>query len=240
MRLKKVIRLFDQGNVSVCGLRGCGKDMLMANVVIRRNIPYISNIDYGGGAFADGGLFIPLNFADLNCGGNTYRNFISGNVKPYCFPYPDGTDVYISDAGVFLPSQYCNELNRDYGYLATYMALSRHLGANNVHFNSQNLNRVYDKIREQSDIYISCNKCFYLFGFVLQIITTYDRYQCAVDRVPPFRLSRSLFSADRKYDYEKERMHYMISYGLIKRRILFYRNKSTYDTRRFKEMLANA
>lgn len=237
--MRKIIKLFEQGNVSVSGLRGTGKDMLTANVVVRRKLPYISNVDYGGGAYSDGGCYIPLDFAELDCGHNTYDNFISGKVNKYVFPYPDGTDVYVSDAGIYLPSQYCNELNRKYSYIATYMALSRHLGANNFHFNSQNLNRVYDKVREQSDIYITCNKCFVLWGFVLQFVTIYEQYESAVKRVPPFRLSKSLFSADRKFDYEKELMHYNISYGKIKRRILLYRNKSTYDTRRFKEMLAN-
>ncbi len=32
MRLKHIIRLFETGNVCVCGLKGRGKDMLMANV----------------------------------------------------------------------------------------------------------------------------------------------------------------------------------------------------------------
>lgn len=231
--MKKIIKMFEQGNVSICGLRGTGKDMLMANVVVRRKKPYISNVDYGGNCC------IPFEAFKLDCGRNTYKQFISGDVKQYIYPYPDGTDVYVSDAGIYFPAQYNSELNRDYGFLATYMALSRHLGANNFHYNSQNLNRVWDKIREQSDLYIMTNKCFVLWGFVFQVVTIYDQYESAVKRVPPFKLSRSLFSADRKYDYEKEHMKYVIQYGKIKRRWLLYRNKSNYDTRRFKEVLAN-
>lgn len=159
MRIKKIIRLFEDGNVCVTGLRGRGKDMLLANVTQRRQKPYVSNTDYGGVRYP----FIPN---DFNCAGNTYKEFISGDLYPYVFPFPDGTDIYIADAGVYFPAQYCNELNRDYGYFATFMALSRHLGKSNVHFNVQNLNRCWDKIREQSDIYIMCNKCVVLFGFV--------------------------------------------------------------------------
>lgn len=40
MSLRKIIKLFDKGNVMVCGLRGDGKDMLMSNVVQRRKKPY--------------------------------------------------------------------------------------------------------------------------------------------------------------------------------------------------------
>lgn len=70
-------------------------------------------------------------------------------MKAYEYPYPDGTDIYIADAGIYFPSQFCNELNRDYKYFPTFMALTRHLGEANVHFNVQNLNRVWDKIRSK-------------------------------------------------------------------------------------------
>ena len=58
MRLKKDNNMFRDGNVCVTGLRGRGKDMLVANVVLRRKaqrkpLPYVSNVDYG----AD---FLPL------------------------------------------------------------------------------------------------------------------------------------------------------------------------------------
>lgn len=96
--LNKIIRLFEAGNVCVCGLRGRGKDMLFANVIARRSAPYVSNTDYGGQRMR----FAPR---DFDCGGNTYKNFISGEITPYVYPFPDSTDIYISDAGVyFLPN----------------------------------------------------------------------------------------------------------------------------------------
>lgn len=237
--MRQIIKLFKKGNVSVSGLRGDGKDMLMANVVVRRKIPYVSNIDYGGGNYADGGCYIPFVPANFSCGRNTYRNFISDDVNYYEFPYPDGCDVYISDAGIYFPAQYNSELNRDYGYFSTFMALSRQLGECNVHYNVQNLNRCWDKIREQSDIYIRCNWCKVFFGIVFQSVTIYDQYDACVKRVPPFALNQPLLSADRKFEYEQAYQNYVISHGKIKRRFLIYRNKSTYDTRRFKEVLAN-
>lgn len=39
MNMRKILKLFDSGNVCVVGLRGCGKDMLFANVVARQNNP---------------------------------------------------------------------------------------------------------------------------------------------------------------------------------------------------------
>lgn len=233
MRLKKVIRLFEDGNVSVFGLRGRGKDMLMANVVVRRKKPYVSNIDYGG-------KWHPLNFDTLDCGKNIYENFIRNDVNYYKYAYGDGVDVYLSDAGIYLPAQYCNEINRRYPFLATFQAISRQVALCNFHFNTQALNRVYDKVREQSDIYIRCMWCKVLFGkIVIQRIYIYERYQAAADCVPLFDLPRPLLNPTRRLTYDLAKQSYQISHGKIKGRTLIYINKSKYDTRRFKEMLEN-
>ena len=136
--------------------------------------------------------------------------------------------------------QYCNELNRDYGYFATFMALSRHLGDCNVHFNAQNLNRVWDKIREQSDQYIMVNGCIVLFGkIVLQKVTLYELYDSALKRVPPFRLRKPFLNSDRRYQWEIQKSQYDIAHGSIQAKILIYWHKSDYNTRFFKEVLEN-
>lgn len=229
--MRKIIKLFESGNVSVFGLRGRGKDLLMSNVVIRRNQPYVCNTDYGG-------QFHRLHLPDLNCGGNTYRNFLSGKVNKYVFPYPDGTDIYISDAGVYFPAQYCNELNKEFGYISTFMALSRHLGESNFHYNVQNLNRCWDKIREQSDIYICCNWSKIIFGkIVLQRVTIYEYYDSAVKRIPPYRAPSVRMSADRSLQIQMAKQNYRTTHGDIKSRLLLYINKSNYDTRIFKKIL---
>lgn len=235
---KSIVKMFDKGNVCVCGLRGDGKDMLMSNVACRRKLPYISNVDYGGGKFADGGFFIPLNFVDISCGFNTYKDFISGEPHYYKFPYPDGTDVYLSDLGVYFPSQYCNELNRDYKFIPVYMALSRHLAAGNVHFNVQNLNRAWDKIREQSDQYILCRWCHVFFGkIVFQKVRIYELYDSCLRRIPPFRLSRPFLGGVRVDSWRQEKERYEQNYGVVKEKLLIYFNKSSYDTRIFKTIL---
>lgn len=235
MLFSTIIKYFNDGNVSVCGLRGRGKDMLMSNVVVRRNLPYISNTDYGGTRY-------PLDFNKLNCGGNTYKDFIEGTLKNYKFPYPDHTDVYLGDAGVYLPSQYCNEINRDYKFIATYIALSRHLGQSNFHYNVQNLNRCFDKIREQSDTFINCRYCIVLFGkIVIQGVRIYERYESCVNNVPPFRVTAPLLSSPQtKTQVELMKQSYESTHGQIKSGLLIYWNKSKYNTRVFKEILENA
>lgn len=145
--------MYKEGSVCVCGLVGRGKDMLMANVVVRRGIPYVGNTNYCSE------LYIPFNYKDIDCGGNTYDDFINGTLKYYEYPYPDGTDIYLGDLGVYFPSQYCSELNHKYKNIPTFLALSRQLGKAHVHFNVQNLNRAWDKVREMSEKYVWCSWC---------------------------------------------------------------------------------
>lgn len=231
MKIKKIIQLFEDGNVCVCGLRGKGKDMLMANVIARRKHQYVSNVDYGG-------LHNPFTYRAIDCGENTYQNFINANVKRYVYPYPDGTDIYLSDAGIYFPSQFCGDLNRHYQYMAVFQAISRHVGQCNFHFNAQNLNRVWDKIREQSDTYILCRSCWYFHGLVIQRVTIYDRYQSAVDRQKPLYLPLPLLAnKEMKLQRRLEYQRYEAQHGTIKNGLLIYRNKSDYDTRLFKKIL---
>ena len=232
MRFKKIVKMFESGNVCVTGLRGTGKDLLTANVVVRRKKPYVSNIDYGG-------YFAPFDTYKINLGENSYKNFISGDIKHYEFPYSRGSDIYISDVGVYFPSQYCNELNRDFKYLPGYLALCRQVSHNNTHINVQNLNRAWDKIREQSDIYIRCRRCFYvpIINLVLQFITIYDKYESCVNRVQPCRVSLPLFNPAGKAQVDVYKDNFFNTHGSVKNRILLYFNRSKYDTYYFEKLL---
>lgn len=232
MFFKSVIKLFEDGNVCVTGLRGTGKDLLTSNVVVRRKQPYVSNVDYGG-------FYAPLDFDKINLGENTYRNFLSGDLNHYEFPYSRGSDIYISDVGVYLPSQYCNELNRDYKYFPGYLALCRQVSHNNVHINVQNLNRAWDKIREQSDTYIRCRKCIYIpvIHVVIQFITIYDKLESCINRVSPCRVSAPLLNPQGRAQVETYRDNFFNTHGSVKNRILIYRNKSKYDTYYFEKLL---
>lgn len=234
--MNKIIKLFENGCVSVCGVMGSGKDLLTGNVIMRRQKSYVSNLYYGG-------IQEKLDFDKLNCGCNTYKNFLSGKINYYEWPFADGTDIYLSDAGLYLPAQYCNELNRMYPYLPNVFALIRQLGDARFHVNSQALQRVWDKFREQSDTYIMCKwvvkPLIRLFGIVVQRVYIYESYESAVKHVPPFRVPRPLLNPDRKFQWELAYQNYEIAHGRIQARTLIYRNKSKHNTREFKEMFLN-
>lgn len=233
MNFKKIVRMFEDGNVCVCGLRGTGKDVLTGNVIARRKQPYVSNLDY-----TNGENYQPLDFDKIDVGKNTYKDLIKGDVKYYAYPYKQGSDIYVSDAGIYLPAQYCNELNKQYPYLPTYFALSRQVSHNNFHVNVQHLGRVWDKIREQSDIYIRCRFCKVLFGkIVIQKITLYDKYQSALDRVQPCRISVPILArSEVKQNAELYLDKFYNTYGSVKNRLLIYINKSKHDTYYFEKL----
>lgn len=240
MRIKHIAKKFEQGNVCVVGERGRGKDMLIANVIAYRNLDYISNVEY----IKKRGLqpkYYYLDFDALDCGKNTYKEFMSDNVNYYEYPYPMGCDVYISDVGVYMPSQFCNELNRDYKYIPTFMALSRQLGNCNVHINVQNLNRAWDKLREQSRTYITCLGCkvIPLFGkqLVVQKIRLYEQYNACVQNVPKLKIPLYLVLGKDKLMSKLYKLNYKIQHGEIEEKTLIYWNRSNYDTNVFRAIL---
>lgn len=233
MRFKRIINMFKRGNVCVFGLRGSGKDVLFGNVIARRRKPYISNLDY-----TNDDNYNVLDMSKLDCGGNTYKNFISGDIKPYSFPYPMGTDVYISDAGIYFPSQYCGELNSRYKSFPTYFALSRQCSRNNVHTNSQGLGRCWDKIREQAGVFILCRYCFHIGKIFLIGVTIYDKYESALEKARPWSLKlKGKKTPESKAMLKLQRENYRMQHGSICNGLLIFVNRSKHDTYYFEKYL---
>lgn len=225
--------VFSRGSVQVCGQRGRGKDLLMANVACRSR-SYYSNVDYGGN-------FHPLDFDALDTH-NTFEDLISHNITPYVYPYEEGADIFISDCGIYFPSQYDTLLDKKYPRLPQFFALSRQLALASVHTNTQALGRVWKKMREQSDCYCLCRwvyKPLVKYGLVIQKVTLYDRYSSAEQGVTPFSLPKPAILSPKevKLNYEIEKQRYKQNYGEVTDVLLVYRNKSTYDTRFFKGLL---
>lgn len=239
LKRKKVFNLFKKGNVIVTGLRGTGKDMLMANVVASRREPYISNIDYS--CKHSPRIALDLRKIDIP---SSYKNLINKDFIAYDYPYPERCDFYISDAGIYFPSQYQGQLCKEFEGIPYFQALSRHLGDCNFHCNVQNLNRLWDKIREQSDIYIRCISCKVLGKLVIQKVIVYDKYEACLNRVDPFKPLKTPFSirsqtrTDFKVTNERLLREFKERNGSVRAYTLIYRNKSKYDTRLFKRLLS--
>lgn len=231
MTLDKLIKkTFEVGNVCVTGLRGRGKDVLFGNVIARRYKPYISNLNYGY-------AYIKEDLSKLDCGGNTWRDFVEGTVKPYDYPFPEGADHYISDGGVYLNATYHKDIDKFYKGFVNFMSLSRHIADCNFHCNVQNINRLFDKAREQCDIFISCQWCKFIGPFVILRVIVYDRLDACERRVKPPKIRVRGFNKDRK---QQARMHldkFQEQNGSVKAYTLMFQNRSCHDTRYFKTLL---
>lgn len=238
IKRKFVFSLFKKGNVIVTGLRGTGKDMLFGNVIARRKQPYVSNVDYS----CKRSVYLPLRISDLDVP-DTCENFIFNHFVEYNYPYPEKVDIYISDGGVYFPSQYQGQLCKEFEGLPYFQALSRHLGNCNFHVNVQNLNRLWDKIREQSDLYIRCISCRVLGKLVIQKVIYYDKYEACLSRVEPYVHIKAPLTLSSKVraEYKARDAQLFREFrernGTVKKYTLIYFNKSKYDTRLFKSLL---
>lgn len=237
LKFKTVIKIFKDKSVIVYGARGSGKDVLMSNVVAYRGEPYCSNMDYCE-KVKNPPLRYPFEPVYIKLGGNKYSNFVANRLIPYSYPLPDGCDFYISDAGVYFPSHEDSKLDKDYPETPMFQALIRHLGDANFSCNIQALDRLWKKIREQAECYILCLSCkVSKRGKVKQKIRIYDRYQSALDKVEPMKVSMPLLGKSVKTDIRLERAKFRAKYGTITEYTLVYKNKGSYDSRRFKDML---
>lgn len=255
--IKKISQIFDRGNTMVGGEKGTGKDVLCGNVVARWKRPYISNLDY-----TNDENYIPIDFAALDVGGNTHRNFLSGKLNYYKYPYPDRTNIMLSDSGVYFPCQYDKELDEEFPEFPTFMALQRQLADASTTVNSQSIERPWLKIREQAQKrFIVCQKCYVLFGdqgrivaptwnklfpkhpwkfggFVIANFVFYNKKQSAIDNVPPFPYKEPLLKKKSdKINIELEKTRYKISHGEVINYWYICVNKSKHDSRRFRTLL---
>lgn len=239
LRFKQVIGLFKKHSVITYGEKGSGKDLLFSNVCAYRDMPYVSNVNYCEDK-KNAPLRYPFDPIYMKLGGNTFKNFASNNLIPYTYPLPDKVDYYISDAGVYFPSHEDSTLDKEYPTIAIFEALLRHLGDSEFHCNIQMLDRLYKKIREQAGRYILCLDCkVNKFGFVKQKIRIYDRYQSALDKVEPLKVPMPLLGKSVKNDIRLTKANFKAKYGNIIELTLVYKNKSSYDSRRFKRLLEN-
>lgn len=227
--LKKasLIKRFKKGNVIVFGNKGKGKDLVFQKVIQWRKLPYYSNLDYGGDS-----KFISLSDIDV---GNDFHNFINENInKIDKVEEMEGRDIYISDCGIYLPSQFDTTLHKTYKGLPIYYALSRQLYANNVHTNVQNLEREWKALRELGDTYIWCRNTIKVFGLLITEIYIYEKYETACARTLP--LNTNILDKDDTL----QKKQFDATNGKIEKMFIFnFTKRLKYDSRAFEKKVFN-
>lgn len=172
----KLKNYFKKSNVIVYGKKGSGKDVLMDFIATSKK-EYYSNVPYSKKPLEI------VNPNQLRLGNNTFESMLNNQVDKVCWDYKEGVDFFISDCGVYLPSQYDYILHKKYGGLPLLYALSRHIGLHNIHCNAQNLERIWKPLREQADIYIKVLETIKLPFILITKYRVYDKYQSAVQDV---------------------------------------------------------
>lgn len=223
-----LVRKFKDNNVIVFGAKGTGKDLLFQNVIrLRKKEKYYSNIDYGYD-------YETIALKDISVAPNTYDNFILSKITTLKKREEmEGKDIYISDGGIYLPSQYDTMLSKLYPSFPIYYALSRHLYNQNLHINAQALNRIWVKLREQADHYFNTRTSFKIGPFMFTRVIYYKEYTSAEKKILPMKI-RGLSNNANRALIEQHRA----VYGEIKAMYTVQPIKSIkYDTRYFHKLL---
>lgn len=228
---RRIVSLFEHGNVIVSGMKGRGKDLLFCIVINARKRNYISNVCYSSPRKKY--QHFDADFKVWELAGNDYTDLVTGEVNQYVYPYPDNIDWYISDSGIYFPAQYQGELCKRYKSAPMFQALSRQLGDCSVHCNVQNMPRVWDKIREQSDIFIRMHRSKVFFGkFCYLCAYVYSQREACENGIIPPRFGIGKTGKEARYNFE-------ISHGKIQKISFLCMLPYKYDSRRFKKILEN-
>lgn len=222
-----LVKIFRTSNVVVFGKKRKGKDLIFQKVINKRKEKYYANIPYGHD-------YNPISLSDVSVSPNTYEDLINGTITPIS-PNPDRekADIYISDGGVHLPSQYNHILNKKYPSMPLYYSLSGHLYDSNVHvcYNGS-ISRLWDKLREQADEYIKALGTVHFLGFFFTKLRYFEQYETAVKNILPMK--GSFFNKETK----ALKKQFDATHGVIKDMWIFQFRKSLYyDTRYFRQLL---
>lgn len=221
-----VLNNFKKCNVIVAGKKGSGKDLLFQWVINKRKKEkYYANISYGN-------KYEEIKLTQVSTAPNDYNKIVNDNIEKQPHTITEKSDIYISDIGIFLPSYMDSTLYKKFPSMPIFYALSRHLYSNNVHCNTQNIERGWKALREQADFYCVCKKTFKIFGFIITKVITYDKYESAKQGLMPIK-TRML----NKYS-KAEVDIYKATNGDIRQGHIIQRIKSLkYNTRAFEEIL---
>lgn len=228
---KDILTTFENGNVIVFGLKGCGKDLIFNYAINNRNENCYSNIQYNES------LCTIKPISDFSVEPNTFENVLNNNVVKCKKTNKEKTDYYISDGGIYLPSQYSNTLCKKYPSLPIYYALSRHLTNSNIHINSQYLGRVWDKLREQAAYYILAKKSIKIFNWIITYYNIYDTYATALAKEDKIKNSALITRAETRARIEEQ----AAKSGMIKSGFIIQNIKNiNYDSRYFHQVFYNS
>lgn len=218
---------FKHCNVITFGKKGSGKDLVTEKIIKHRKDFYYANIPYTKDNYE-----IIEDFKKVSVHPIDYKALIENNFEKVPHTFKEGKDIYISDMGVYLPSYMDSTLYKLYPSMPVLYALDRQLYSQNIHFNTQSLERGWKALREQADFFVMCKRTYKLPFILITSVVTYDKYESAFKRLEPIK-TRML----NKYS-KAEVDVYNASNGEIRKGLIFrLKCHIDYDTRYFEKKL---
>lgn len=216
---------FKHCNVIVAGKKGSGKDLLFQKIINKRKDYYYSNISYGGNHKI-------VCLKDVAVKDNSYLTLVNDKVNKQPHYFKESKDIYISDIGNFLPSYMDSKLYQLFPSMPLFYSLSRHLYDNNVHCNTQNIERGWKALREQADFYVQVKRTYKLPFILITKYYTYDRYESARQNLLPIK-TRMI----NKYSKAQVDLYNAQNGDIRKGFFITRKSKIRYNTRAFEKVL---
>lgn len=220
---------FKHCNVINYGAKGTGKDLVTDYVIRKRKDYYYCNIDHSLNNKIPREI---IGLHDVSVYPNTYLHFINQEYAIIQRRFYDGKDIYISDVGNFLPSSMDSTLHKLFPSMPLLYSLSRHFYGNNIHCNSQNIERSWKALREQADFFVWSRRTYKIFGILITKCISYDRYDSALAKLLPVknRIMNKFSKANNDI--------YRATNGDIRQFYIIQRAKKvSYDTRTFEKFV---
>lgn len=217
---------FKHCNVIVAGKKGSGKDLLFQWVINKRKDFYYANIPYGH-------KHKVIKLKSVSCEPNNYETIVNDMIEKTKHMFKEGKDIYISDIGIYLPSYMDSKLYVKFPSMPVFYAMSRQLYDNNVHCNTQNLERGWKALREQADFYVQVKRTYKLFGFIfITKFYTYDNYESARRNILPIKVRHF-----NKYSKAEVDVYNATNGDIRKGWLIQFKSALHYDTRYFEKVL---
>lgn len=221
----KIQNMFTHLSIVVCGKRGSGKDTLMSAVAYHKN--HNSNVQLQKNTNI-------INLHQMMLPDNFTRQGLTNGIH-YDLDYEKYSIfqnmTFVSDAQVYFPSWDDSNLKKEYKSLPVVYALWRHLYNAPLHWNTQNIERLYKILREQLDDCIMCLGTLWLPLHICMKVRYYERAKDCVEGLKPLSVG-FLKKGNPDYKIEQSKRWEIKDYILV-----IPRWKVQHDTRYFKRII---
>lgn len=218
----KIKKMFKDLSIVVCGKRGKGKDTLMSFVAYGQE--HNSNVplqDYTNMILMKDLMIPDFTRKVITTNSNLDLNYL--DYKKF------NNITFISDSQLYFPNYEDSALKKEYPYLANTYQVWRHLFDAGLHFNTQNLSRLWIILREQIEDCIMCLGCVWLPFYCLMKVRYYESAEDCIKKLRPIK--SGLFKSSAQKVEESNRNEIYEMWLLIPRRYI------NHDSRYFKKIV---